>query len=111
MPLPQRSILPAVVSPVPEAARPRRSPGLQALAPLLAPAALAALGPDAGGVPALLWRRALLAPVEAILGRPGKGFRGRLTELAYRLAGGRAEPPAGLSALLEVVHAGSMIID
>ncbi|HEY0713965.1 MAG TPA: polyprenyl synthetase family protein [Polyangia bacterium] len=78
---------------------------------LFSAASLAALGPRATGVPQALWRRALMEPVEEILLRPGKGFRGRLTEIAYRLAGGRGRPPETIAAMLEIIHAGSMIVD
>jgi geranylgeranyl pyrophosphate synthase len=78
---------------------------------LLSSEAMAALGPAAAGVPRQLWQRALAAPIEEILFRPGKGFRGRLTELTYRLAGGRGRPPEQIAAILEIIHAGSMIVD
>jgi geranylgeranyl pyrophosphate synthase len=107
MPLPQRRPTPPEAAPL----RPPPARSQLALGSLLSPTALAALGPAAAGVPAQLWRRSLLAPVEAILSRPGKGFRARLTELAFRLGGGRGQPPPALGALLEVIHAGSMIID
>ncbi|HEY0706185.1 MAG TPA: polyprenyl synthetase family protein [Polyangia bacterium] len=78
---------------------------------LLSDEALAALAPAAAGVPRALWQRALGEPVEEMLLRPGKGFRGRLTELAYGLAGGRGKPPEAIAAILEIIHAGSMIVD
>lgn len=73
--------------------------------------ALEALAPKAGGVPPELWERALLAPVREILERPGKEFRGRLVSAAWRLAGGEGQPPIALSAALEIIHAGSMVVD
>jgi geranylgeranyl pyrophosphate synthase len=78
---------------------------------LLSPQARAALAPTAAGVPERLWVESLLAPVLAVLDRPGKGFRGRLTEVAYRLAGGAGDPPPALAAVFEILHAGSMIVD
>jgi geranylgeranyl pyrophosphate synthase len=78
---------------------------------LLSAAALAQLAPAAAGVPAALWRQALVAPVMEILGRPGKGFRGSLTRIAFRLAGGAGEPPPALAGIFEILHAGSMIVD
>jgi geranylgeranyl pyrophosphate synthase len=87
------------------------APASGQLGSLLSPQALAALAPTAASVPAALWQRVLAAPVAELLRRPGKGFRGRLTAIAYRLAGGQGDPPAALAAMLEIVHAGSMIID
>jgi geranylgeranyl pyrophosphate synthase len=80
------------------------------LADELAPQALAALVPEAGPLPGRLWAAALIDPVMELLGRRGKEFRARLTSLAFALAGGRDEPPA-LGAMLEIIHAGSMIVD
>lgn len=57
------------------------------------------------------WDRALLAPVRDILSRPGKAFRARLVELAHGLvAPERPVPPAAL-ALVETLHAGSLVVD
>ena len=75
------------------------------------PEALAALAPAASAVPGALWARALAQPVTEVLGRPGKEFRGRLTAAAFRLAGGDGAPPAALGAMLEIIHAGSMVVD
>ena len=59
-----------------------------------------------------LWERALLGPAAEFLRRPGKGLRGRLVESGWALAGGGPEgPPAELPALVELLHAGSLIID
>jgi len=74
-------------------------------------ARLAALVPGGAGVPAALWDKALLAPVREMLSRPGKGFRAELVSLGWRLGGGEGRPPAKLLAALEILHAGSMIID
>jgi geranylgeranyl pyrophosphate synthase len=78
---------------------------------MLSPSALATLAPTARGVPASLWQRVLTGPVTELLARPGKGFRAQLTEIAYRLGGGQGVAPPALAAMLELVHAGSMIID
>jgi geranylgeranyl pyrophosphate synthase len=77
----------------------------------LSPAALGALAPAAPGVPGELWSRSLRDVVLEMAGRPGKEFRARLTGLAYRLSGGQGDAPAALAAMLEVIHAGSMIVD
>jgi geranylgeranyl pyrophosphate synthase len=64
------------------------------------------------GVPALLLEQALHGPARAFLGRPGKRFRARLVELAWSMAGGAAEAfPGELPELVEILHAGSLIID
>ncbi len=102
--LPQRRPEPASGQPLPEAAQ-------LLLEQVLSSAGLGALGPAAAGVPEVVWRDALLAPVLDILGRPGKGFRGRLTEAAFHLAGGTGDPPPALAAIFEIIHAGSMIVD
>jgi geranylgeranyl pyrophosphate synthase len=89
---------------------PVTAPPTRQLATLLGPRALAQLVRTAE-VPIELWRKMLVDPVHELLLRPGKGFRARLTEIAFRLAGGQGQPPPALAAMLEVVHAGSMIID
>lgn len=81
------------------------------LADAFSPEAVAALAAAAAQVPRDLWAGALEEPLFEMLSRPGKEFRGRLTSLAFRLAGGRGEPPPVLGALLELIHLGSMIVD
>jgi geranylgeranyl pyrophosphate synthase len=66
----------------------------------------------APGFPDRLWQQALLAPLHEFLSRPGKQFRARLVELAFVLAGGDAgHCPPELPLLIEVLHAGSLIVD
>jgi geranylgeranyl pyrophosphate synthase len=65
----------------------------------------------AGPVPRAAWEAALLAPARDMLSRPGKRFREVLVALAWRLAGGRGPVPAGLPQCVELVHAGSLIVD
>jgi geranylgeranyl pyrophosphate synthase len=72
---------------------------------LLSAASLARPVPDA------VWEDALLGPARDMLTRPGKGFRAALVDACYRLAGGAGDPPPALAALIEVVHAGSLIVD
>lgn len=59
-----------------------------------------------------LWDEALLGPLREFLSRPGKGFRGRLVHAGWTLAGGH---PGALSPdlplAIEVLHAGSLIVD
>jgi geranylgeranyl pyrophosphate synthase len=62
-------------------------------------------------VPAKLWDSALLSPLTEFLSRPGKRFRGHLTRLAWVLAGRNDHPPAELPLVVELLHAGSLIID
>lgn len=53
----------------------------------------------------------LLAPLREFLGRSGKQLRARFVAMAWQLAGGRGEPPAALPLALELLHAGSLIVD
>jgi geranylgeranyl pyrophosphate synthase len=62
-------------------------------------------------VPRAVWEAALLGPARDMLNRPGKGFRQALVSLSWRLARGRGEVPAGLPLCVEIIHAGSLIID
>ena len=63
------------------------------------------------GVPRRVWVKSLVGPVREFLARPGKRFRGRLVTLAWHLAGRQDEPPAELPLLVELLHAGSLIVD
>jgi geranylgeranyl pyrophosphate synthase len=64
----------------------------------------------AHGLPRRLWERALLGPAREFLRRPAKGLRGRLLEASFDLAGGGALP-ADLPGALELLHAGSLVLD
>lgn len=58
------------------------------------------------------WERALLAPARHTLGEGGKCFRARLTQAAWELAGGApGAMPIRLPLVVEVLHAGSLIVD
>jgi geranylgeranyl pyrophosphate synthase len=64
------------------------------------------------GVPRHLWERALGSPAREFLRRPGKQFRARLVETSWILAGGRpGTMPAALANVVELLHAGSLIVD
>lgn len=63
------------------------------------------------GVPAKLWDAAFLGPLREFLARPGRRFRGHLTHLAWTLVGRSDSPPPELSLVVELLHAGSLIID
>jgi geranylgeranyl pyrophosphate synthase len=59
------------------------------------------------------WQTPLSEPLLELLGRDGKYFRSKLVEVAYQLGlppGGPAMP-AALPLIVEVLHAGSLIID
>lgn len=63
-------------------------------------------------VPIEVWRRALLGPAEAFLARPGKRLRAMLVAAGWALGGGAAERmPERLGLIVELLHAGSLIID
>lgn len=66
----------------------------------------------AGRVSSALWDTALLDPARSFLAEPGKGFRARLVELGWGLAGGQpGSCPPELAVTLEWLHAGSLIVD
>lgn len=57
------------------------------------------------------WDDALYEPLRDFLERTGKGFRARLVALCYGAAGGEAPCPHELPLLVEMLHAGSLIVD
>lgn len=61
--------------------------------------------------PELPWDRVLIGPVREILSRPSKRFRANLVEIGFRLAGGEGPAPTGYAAAIELLHAGSLVID
>jgi geranylgeranyl pyrophosphate synthase len=71
------------------------------------------LAPGAGpaGLATETWDRAVRDVARNILSRPSRLFRGRLAELSFRLAGGAGPLPRWLVGVVEVIHAGSLIID
>ena len=75
----------------------------------------AALRSTAGGfdptVPRAVWQRALLGPAEEFLRRPGKEVRARLVLAGWRLGGGGGDAPEALTQAIEILHAGSLIVD
>jgi geranylgeranyl pyrophosphate synthase len=64
-------------------------------------------------VPERLWSTCLCGPLLELLGRPGKEFRSRLVEVAYDVSAGPGSRrmPEQLPLLVEILHAGSLIID
>lgn len=72
------------------------------------PAPLGAHAP----VPDRLWDAALRTLLRDFLARPGKGMRAQLVEAGWCLAGRRAAAlPAELPLLVELLHAGSLLVD
>ena len=69
------------------------------------------LGLEDVRVPADIWEQALLGPAREFLERPGKAFRARLVRTSWQLAGGSGTPPPTLPLLVELLHAGSLIVD
>ncbi|HSS02576.1 MAG TPA: polyprenyl synthetase family protein, partial [Kofleriaceae bacterium] len=85
------------------------SQALDALERALSPGGASALDP---AVPAALWRRALAGPAHDFLGRPGKALRSSIVRGGWMLGGGApAAFPDALALVLELLHAGSLIID
>lgn len=76
------------------------------LGDLLADASLAP-----AGIPTRLWADSLVGPLSEFLRRPGGRFRGRLVTLAWSLAGRHDRPHPSLPLVVELLHAGSLIID
>ena len=77
-----------------------------------APSALAALvGTDDVEVPRQALAATLVEPTMRFLARPGKALRARLVELGWTLGGGTGPVPQPLPSLIELVHAGSLIVD
>jgi geranylgeranyl pyrophosphate synthase len=67
-------------------------------------------------VPTHIWDAALMGPALNFLQRPGKEFRARFTKLAFMGSFGgtsshATKTLARLGAIIEVIHAGSLIID
>jgi geranylgeranyl pyrophosphate synthase len=99
------------VEPMVDLASGRAAPAEEPESPLVT-ALVGALDEGDSGLPAHLWERALLGPAREFLRRPGKRFRGQLVESCWLLAGGAAEAmPAELPLVVELLHAGSLIVD
>lgn len=67
--------------------------------------------PDDVTVPERFFERALFHPLREVAQRPGKEFRGRLSAIAWDLAGGKGAPPSELATIVEAYHLGSLIVD
>ncbi len=63
-------------------------------------------------VPAAVWRRALAGPATEFLARPGKQLRTTIVRVGWELGGGAPDDlPDGLPLVIELIHAGSLIVD
>ena len=62
-------------------------------------------------VPPALWREALVGPAGEFLARPGKALRAMIVRTGWQLGGGTGDPPDRLAGVLELLHAGSLIVD
>ncbi|HTV20566.1 MAG TPA: polyprenyl synthetase family protein [Polyangiaceae bacterium] len=71
----------------------------------------ALLGPESAALDGAVWQRALRAPVLDFVERPSKALRAALVSRCHELAGGVGACPDELGAIVEILHAGSLIID
>lgn len=62
-------------------------------------------------LPDSIWQRAIDEPLQPITSTGGKRIRASLIRLSYRIAGGTGEVPEELTAAIETLHAGSLVID
>ncbi len=91
-------------------ARPAALPSLvAALDRALGADGVSALDPD---VPLGVWRRALIGPASEFVARPGKELRTTIVRAGWLLGGGDVQAlPDVLPLVIELLHAGSLIID
>jgi len=106
---------PILAGPLPASAR-DAEPALTGLPRLLSDhfsegSLRALLGPESAALDSTIWQRALHAPVLDFVERPSKALRATLASRCYELAGGPAPYPEELGAIVEILHAGSLIID
>jgi geranylgeranyl pyrophosphate synthase len=69
------------------------------------------LGAEAAALGDEIWSAALRGPLLDFLDRPSKEFRAGLVASSYALTGGRGSCPVSLQQVVEILHAGSLIID
>ena len=85
------------------------TPATEALDRAIRPLGASALD---GDVPDAIWRRALVGPARESLSRPGKALRTTIVQAGWILGGGAPDAmPAGLPLVIEILHAGSLIVD
>jgi geranylgeranyl pyrophosphate synthase len=70
-----------------------------------------ALGIRANTIPTEVWEAGLLGPLRDFLGRPGKSLRAGLVQAAWHATGAPGAAPGLLAAMIEALHAGSLVID
>ncbi len=93
----------------PQFTAPPLAPGFTALSRRVFGCGASALDPS---VPATVWRRALAGPAAEFLARPSKQVRATFVQAGWALAGGRAGAlPERLPLVIELLHAGSLIVD
>src|SRR5690606_16931298 len=69
------------------------------------------LGPELPQLDEASWGKALYRPLSEFVERPGKEFRAALVATSYALAGGQGACPSVLQSIVEILHAGSLIVD
>lgn len=57
------------------------------------------------------WQKPLGDPLREFVGRSGKGFRSSFTQVCWNVLDNRTAMPPELPALVEALHAGSLIVD
>ncbi|MEM9411189.1 MAG: polyprenyl synthetase family protein [Planctomycetota bacterium] len=57
------------------------------------------------------WKEVVYGPLEDFLNRKGKRIRAELIEISFQLGGGQGRPPSQIIDFVELLHAGSLIID
>jgi geranylgeranyl pyrophosphate synthase len=102
--------LPAVRRGLPETAQ-VASPAMMCLLAELSSRLEAPAGGVQGRTAEVALAKALYQPLAEFMARPSKQFRGRMVEAGWQLAGGQGSLPQQLGALVEALHAGSLIID
>ena len=103
---------PALELPLPVAAAPSSAAASALLEQHFSRSSLSELlGTEAAALARQLWGRALEDPVSSFLERPGKALRAELVARSFELAGGQGPCPPRLGAIVEILHAGSLIID
>jgi len=91
-------------------------PAIEGAPPVLVAALRDALGahgvcPLDHAVPDEVWHAALVGPAAGFLARPGKDVRARLVRAGWQFAGGADACPEGIARVVELLHAGSLVID
>jgi geranylgeranyl pyrophosphate synthase len=71
----------------------------------------ALLGAESAALDGAIWQRALRAPVLDFVERPSKALRASLVARCYAIVGGPSPCPDELGAIVEILHAGSLIVD